>query len=343
MIINILSDYKNRFQSKCGSIPYRSGMDKPLLKKYFEKSGYTVKLYQFSDINFSTMNFKDQIVLYTSSEDKGFHYKSYIEDIILGLHLQGAILIPDYKYLRANNNKVFMEILRKIIGNPALDSLKSSYIGVISDLKKNLLFKNDELGYVIKTAEGAMSKGVSLAKNYKELIRKSKKVSKTKNIYWDLRDIARKIKFKKYKLESKYRKKFIIQEFIPYLQNDWKVLVYWDKVYILKRFTRKNDFRSSGSGNFFFEKEFPEGIFDFVLKIRKIMELPCISLDICFDNKDFHVLEFQALYFGTTTLVKAPFYYERLDNRWVLIEKNSVLEEVFVSCIDNYIKHNNFA
>ena len=115
MIINIFSDYKNRFQSKCGSIPYRSGMDKSLLKKYFEKSGYTVKLYKFSDINFSTMNFKDQIVLYTSSEDIGFHYKSYIEDLILGLHLRGAIPIPDYKYLRANNNKVFMEILRKII------------------------------------------------------------------------------------------------------------------------------------------------------------------------------------------------------------------------------------
>jgi glutathione synthase/RimK-type ligase-like ATP-grasp enzyme len=342
MIINILIDYKNRFQYKCGSIPYRSGMDKLMLQKYFKEKGYTVKFFHFSEINFNTMNFKEQIVLYTSSEDIGYHYKSYIEDIILGLQLQGAILIPDYKYLRANNNKVFMEILRKIIGNPELDSLKSSHIGVISDLKKSLFFQNDEFGYVIKTAEGAMSRGVSLAKNYKELIRKSKKVSKTKNLYTDLRDIARKILFRNYKMESKYRQKFIIQEFIPNLQNDWKVLVYWDKAYILKRYTRKNDFRSSGSGNFFFEIDFPEGILDFALKIQKIMKLPCISLDICFDNKNFHVVEFQAIYFGTTTLVKSPFYYERQENRWVLIEKKSILEEVYVSCIDSYIKHNNF-
>lgn len=53
-------------------------------------------------------NILNTSILNTSSEDNGYHYKDYIEDIILGLYLQGAILLPEYKYLRANNNKVYM-------------------------------------------------------------------------------------------------------------------------------------------------------------------------------------------------------------------------------------------
>ena len=255
--IHIISTYKDVFVSQADCIPYRSGMDKGLLKKYFNEAGFEVNLLQFSDIDFRKMDFNNEYVLYTSTEDVGYYYKSYIEDIILGLHLQGAKLIPDYEFLRANNNKVFMEILRDLTLSSGIEPLNSFKIGVLEDIYKyeNELRKWDK--YVIKTAEGAMSKGVFLANDFNELIKKSKKISRTFNLYGDLKDIARKYYFKGYKLESRYRKKFIIQQFIPNLQNDWKVLIYWDKAFILKRYTRKNDFRSSGSGNFIADKDFP--------------------------------------------------------------------------------------
>jgi len=50
-----------------------------------------------------------------------------------------------------------------------------------------------------------------------------------------------------------HRSKFIVQEFIPDLSNDWKVLVFWDKYYVLRRKNRPNDFRASGSGLFSFD------------------------------------------------------------------------------------------
>ena len=38
--IFFLTDYKNNFGSKHNALPYRSGMDKDLLKKYFKAKGY---------------------------------------------------------------------------------------------------------------------------------------------------------------------------------------------------------------------------------------------------------------------------------------------------------------
>ena len=76
MIINIITDYKEVFLSKYGCAPYRSGMNKILLTKYFNQENFDVEIYQFSDIDFRKMNFKDKFVIYTSSEDIGYHYKS---------------------------------------------------------------------------------------------------------------------------------------------------------------------------------------------------------------------------------------------------------------------------
>ncbi len=107
-----MTDYKNRFGSRHFDKPYRSGFDQQVLAKYFSQHNINPKFINLSDVNFRKNNFTNQFILYTSSEDEGYFYKSYIEDIVLGLQLSGARVIPDFKYLRANNNKVFMEILR---------------------------------------------------------------------------------------------------------------------------------------------------------------------------------------------------------------------------------------
>ena len=56
-----------------------------------------------------------------------------------------------------------------------------------------------------------------------DLIRKAKQISRSKNLNKELRDLLRKIRHKNYISESKFRRKFIIQEYIPELKNDWKV------------------------------------------------------------------------------------------------------------------------
>jgi len=333
--IYLLVDYLDRFGSKHNDFPYRSGMDKSKLRQYFSEYGFEAIFVPFSEVDFRKNEFKDQYVLYTSQEDPGYYYKNYIEDIIYGLELSGARVIPSFKYLRANNNKVFMEILRDQLELPSVKNLKSYHFGTLEEcLKKADLF---EYPVVIKGATGAMSRNVMLARSKDELIKKVKKLSRTKNYKEELKEIIRKFKYEGYKKQSKYRNKFIIQNFIPDLQNDWKLLVYGKKCYALYRCNRKDDFRASGSGIFNFKKELPKNLLNFAYSIKKFFKVPHISLDIAFDDKNFYLIEFQVVYFGTTTIVKSPFYFELDKNKWKFKKETSILEKVYVESIIEYL------
>ena len=127
-------------------------MDHVRLKKYFNELGFNAIFINVSSINFKQSH-KDKLFLYTSSEDPDYLYKSFIEDIVLGLEISGAIVIPSYKYLRANNNKVFMEILRDHLIIKSISNVKSSYFGSYEDFLKNLPNANDTI--VIKSSAGA--------------------------------------------------------------------------------------------------------------------------------------------------------------------------------------------
>ena len=90
-----------------------------------------------------------------------------------------------------------------------------------------------------------------------------------------------KLKHHPHIFESYHRKKFIIQSFVPDLKDDWKVLVYNEKYYVLNRKIRKNDFRASGSNIFDFEKDPPEGLLEFSKNLYEEFDVPYASFDIC--------------------------------------------------------------
>lgn len=338
--IYLLLDYRDTFGSKYGAIPYRSGMDKELLKTYFNEKGYNIEYLSFSDIDFRVMNFNNQYVLYTSSEDKNYkynHYKSYIEDICYALQLHGAILIPEYKYLRAHSNKVFMELLRDLSNLQSIKNIKSYHFGSLEEFKKKeQMFESKQ---VIKGAEGSMSQSVSLANNQNQLMKQSRKISRSKDIFNELWDRGRSFKHKGYIRDSKYRKKFIIQNFIEGLSNDWKILVFGKKYYISCRETRKNDFRASGSGKVIFREDIPEGILDFAKNAYHCFNVPNISIDVAFDGKEFYLIEFQALYFGSQVVEHSPFYFTKENSRWIIHKGKSILEKEYVNSIDLYIRN----
>jgi len=305
--IYILTDYKGYFGSKQKTTPYKSGFDKNALQKYFTERKFNPIFLNFADVDFKKVDLRNKYVIYTSAEDQGLHYKDYIEDIILGLYLQGAKLIPHFKFLRANNNKVFMEILRDQSEMQEIKNIKSTYLSTLEDLKRKENFPDKN---VLKLSAGAMSSGVFLTKSKDELIKKCKINCRTRYIYKELWDIKNTIKHRYFIPDSLYRKKFIVQNYIENLQNDWKLLVYGESIYILKRMVRKNDFRASGSGIFEFTKEIPKGILEFAYQIKENFNVPNISLDIAYADHEFYLIEFQAIYFGTKTLENAPFYFK---------------------------------
>jgi glutathione synthase/RimK-type ligase-like ATP-grasp enzyme len=333
--ITLLTDYRGFFESKYTAVPYNSGMDKVLVINYFGQLGWKIEFLEFSEIDFREGNYKDEIFLYTSSEDTGYYYKAYIEDVILGLSLMGARVLPDFKFLRSNSNKVFMEILRDILPGEEIKNISSWHFGAMEELKRKANLPNQP--YVLKPSIGAMSEGVGLAKNRDELIKKVKKISRTRNLFREMWELGRDFKYPHYVRESRFREKFIIQNFIPNLKNDWKILIYGHKYYILFRENRKNDFRASGGGRLSFKEQIPNGILDFAKNVYNILSVPNLSIDVAFDGGKFYLLEFQALYFGTYTLEFSPFYFTDDNNTWALKREKSVLEKVYAESVVNYI------
>lgn len=335
--IVLLTDYKGFFSSKQKAKYYRGGFDLGKVASHFSVHGISVEVVSFHEFNTTSIKRDESILLYTSSEDKFGFYKSYIEDLVFDFEQRGFKLIPAYAFLKAHNNKVAMELLRERCGLDSIQTIQTRAFGTLKDLKRQA--SQFTFPVVIKPASGAMSKGVVKADCAYELILKAKRLSRTFMPFHDIKELLRKIKYRSYyRRESFFRAKFIVQNFIEGLSNDWKVLVYGDKCFALCRNNRPNDFRASGSGLFVFRKDLPEGMLDFALTIRKHFNVPHISLDIGFDGQKFHLIEFQFLHFGTTTIEKSPFHFQKCDGRWICIDGNSDLEKVYVDSIVYYLK-----
>jgi hypothetical protein len=320
-------DYQGRFSSKLHAAQARSGMDKNLLVQFFADLGCKLDFCGFSDINIRYGDYQGLPIVYSSCEDTGLHYKGYIDDVILGLELKGARLLPPYRFLRAHHNKVFMEMLRDVYVGKEFHSIESKHYGTLEDLEERI----GEIKFpcVIKGAADAGSRMVDLAKNSTDLLSRASSYSKSFHFKKDVRDRLSPLKYKGYRPQSRHRTKFVVQNLIPGLCNDWKVLIFGDRVFILRRDNRKGDFRASGSGLFQFEKTLPDGMLTYVWNVFKAFDLPLVSIDVAFDGLNFHLIEFQALNFGTLTLEDAPFFFQRKDNDWKVIEKKAVLEDEY--------------
>lgn len=330
--IVLLTDYKGFFSSKQITPIYRGGMDVPKILRYFDNHGYYAIAIRITDLEITDLIENKPVILYNSAEDKNAFYKSFIEDIIYNLEENDIEVLPRFAYLKAHNNKVAMELLRTRSNYPPIQSIQSMVYGTLEELEAQSHTFNYPV--VIKAAAGAMSKGVSRAESHVEAIREARKISRSKSFWHDFKEYLRLIKYRnKYVKESFFRNKFIVQNLIPNLSNDWKVLVYGNRCYVLFRGVRKGDFRASGSGNFVFQKTIPEGMLDYALAVRKQFNVPFISLDLGFDGKLFHLIEFQFINFGTTTIEKAPFYFLSNNYTWEIVNEKSDLEKVYVDSI----------
>ena len=337
--IYLLVDYKGMFGLKHFSVPYRSGMEKGLLTDYFAMNGYKINYLDLNQVNNNLPDFKSKNVIYNSSEDIGYFYKSYIEDVVYSLELSNINVIPSYKFLKAHNNKVFMELLAQSLHCET--NVKSVVLGSLQDYLKIA----DRISFpcVYKTSGGASGVGVFLAESHEDLVTIIKRkgfVSRLKEI---IKDKLRPFKHKGYHTEDVYRKKFVIQEFIPDLKNDWKVYVFGDKIYIFNRPIQKGrGIKASGGGydNYFYGREAnaPEGIYDFVYSFFLKLNIPHLSIDIAFNGNKFFVIEYQAIHFGTAGIPYSDGYYKQDESKWKFVEKKLDIEQVYAESIVWYLE-----
>ncbi|MFA6416138.1 MAG: NUDIX hydrolase [Candidatus Paceibacterota bacterium] len=333
--IVLFTDYRGQFYS---STKQRgAAVDLNRLKDYFEKLGFELVVRPFSEIDFRTQNYQEQWVLYQSSEDPGLFYRSYIDDLVLGLFFQGAKLIPSLFQFKAHHNKHFMEIARDLQDLPEIKNIQAKRYGTFEDYLKDMEAVKKE-DFVLKTGSTSKSRGVFLLKNLREKIKIAKIASKTfslKNLQYFIEWIKT---GKKPLLISNYRQKFILQPYIEGLNGDYRVVIYNNKYYVLYRANRSNDFRASGSMKFKSDIELPPGLLDYTKRVFDNFDAPYMALDIGVKDSSFFLFEFQFLSFGQYTLEKSKFYYQLRSGNWDKINEIPDLEREIAGSVAAYIK-----
>jgi hypothetical protein len=335
----LITDYQGRFGTKYGAVPYRSGMDREIIAAEFRKAGFEPLFCRASHVQDLLPGVSGTIFLFTSSEDRGGAYKSYLEDLVLALTEMGATVIPRFPFLRAHNNKVFMELLRKRWGPATGDSLTSRCYGSYGEMTEDI--GTYTWPVVVKRPDGFRSRGVWLASSAAELKRIARRISSTPHLLHDIKDYLRRFRHPNFMPASTHRGKFLVQQFIPGLANDWKVLVYGNRYYVLRRLNRKNDFRASGSGRLSYDEDPPAGLLDFAAGAFAWFNVPNISVDMAYDGTSWHLLELQFLYFGTYTIENAPHFFTPLPGGgWKRVREGSLLEREYVMSIIDYLRRN---
>jgi glutathione synthase/RimK-type ligase-like ATP-grasp enzyme len=344
----ILTDEEGEYLVSKSDFRNFTSMDVKLINDWFRRKDYDVKVCKFSEFD-TDADYRGAYVLYQTSEAPGTFYKRYIEDLVFFLEKQGAVTIPCHEYLKAHHNKVFMEFLRKGFNDESLKTIRSVCYGSWTDA---LNYAGDYPA-VIKQASGSGSKGVYLARNRRQYRKNVKKAGRT-IIASGMSDLVTTFfknqvkKFIKFLYPSRsgyvqyntapVSSAIIVQNFIEGLGGDYKVLYFGGKYYCLYRANRDNDFRASGSGRFFdVPDDEQEGLLDFAHRLTLEINFPVIGMDIGFDGKCYHLIEFQMIHLGTSALQRSAFWHEYTDGRWVRRDGSSILEIELARSLHEFI------
>lgn len=353
----LLTDKNNYFTSKFDGTQKTHFLNQVDIVKIMEKlqCEFEVEHETFDQLDLRK-KYQGWYIVYGSTEERGLFYKGYIEDILLKLYLDGAVLIPGFEYFRAHGNKCFQEMMRNQFRNKKVKNLKSEIIGRYDDLD---VFKYRDFPYVVKSSSGSGSAGVRLVKTPEELKKAVKKLSKS--FYYDyyftrFRDLGYIRMIWKFKVwlynrlkrtqnlnnpnKWFYANKVIIQDYIEDLESDYKVLYYFGKYYILNRKNRKKDFRASGSGMFQFPSSVEEvkPILEFARLCVTEIHAPMASLDIAMKADECFLIEFQCLCFGPYTIQYADWHFEVNDKQeWIRVEGRSDIETEIARSLRDFI------
>ncbi len=298
-------------------------MDSAKIQTILTESGFEVIMLTHHKAANYLQNIKDSIIFYNFSQKENIRY--YLLDLVRYLDDGTNLLIPSYDLLKCHENKGYQELFKKKTG---IEGLSAVYLSGINDIDEyNLSFP-----LVFKTLDGSNAKGVKLVKTQKELedlLKKQTKISLGNKL-----DILRRRYFRKskhYKVYPDYsnkkdlqewipyitkEKNFILQEYIPNLSFDYRVLALNENYYVMKRHANKGDFRASGTKKFDFDFELPKELLDFAFSIKSKFDTPFLSMDICQSDGAFHLLEFQALHFGINVYMQSKKYFKRSNGVW---------------------------
>lgn len=335
----LLVDYRRGFWFSTKKVHTSASLDVERIRNELEVLGHDVEIASFAELDLSRRDLAGSFVLYTSSEDVGGLYKRFIEAKVFGLKLVGAHPIPEPELLLAHHDKVMMESVRHARLAEAVGQPRSCTFGSIED------FASADLSgpVVLKPATGAGSRGVTLALDPKQAARAARKLSRSMDMPGTLFELAKRLRRRQYVPRSLHRRAFVLQQFLPGLQGDYKVLRLGHRFYILGRANRPNDFRASGGGrlNYAPHRDIDvTPILDAAADWSEALGSPFCSLDVAYDPQlEFgpQLIEFQCVNFGPVTAENSFCYYTRESSGWKRTEEQCDFEIVFAEAASEHI------
>jgi len=322
-----------------------TSMDVPKMIEILQENGFEVEQYDFHEVYNKRIDIKGQTIFYSFSQKE--NYRQYIKDIVYGLSKHNQI-IPSYDLLKCHENKGYQEIFKRELG---LNGLSAGYYSSLKEVD----FSAISYPIVLKTSIGSNGKGVFLLKNndgFKKIIHNlEENFSLPTRLDFFRRRYFRKKKFAEYPEYSdqkdlveykeylKVEKNFVLQEFVPRLSFDYRVLIAHDRYYVMRRSVKKGDFRASGSKLFKFSTVPDAELLEFSRSVYGKFQTPFLSIDVLFNGKEYFMVEYQALHFGMNVVSKSKgFFICNQDNEWVFEEEKPIIPRFFAQTIISYIK-----
>lgn len=235
----------------------------------------------------------------------------FAKALILSLEAKGIRCFPDSRTCWHFDNKVAQKYLLEAIGAPlvpsyvfytrreALHWVESTVFPKVFKLKGGAGASNVKLAHtkaeaveLINQCFGNGFRQYRWREQFKENLRKKRegKVS--------LRVVLRPIKYalRHYPTQfDHYHGKEIgyayFQDFIPNNTFDIRVCVVGDRAFALKRLTRKGDFRASGSGHIFYDKQqIDERCVKIAFDVNKKLKAQSVAFDFVFDKDNLPLI-----------------------------------------------------
>ncbi len=321
-------------------------MDVKAIISNLEKEGFVVTHKLFSEISESIDTIKGKLIFYGFSQKE--EIRGYIIDIISILDKNNTV-IPSIDFLRCHENKGYQELYKKSIGFKSLDA---QYITSLEEIDR----KKFSFPFVFKTLDGSNGNGVFLIKNEEELQKIYNSLNKIpllekldyfrrkylrkKKFYSDYPNYTNEKDLEEYTIHRFPSKRFIVQQFVDELTFDYRVLVLNRKFFIMKRHVKTGDFRASGSKKFDFDFQVPQSILNYANEIFHKFDTPFFSIDLASkDDKNFFLIEYQALHFGASVYTKNDRFYTKSTDSWEVHKINGTpIEEVIAQEFSSFVK-----
>jgi glutathione synthase/RimK-type ligase-like ATP-grasp enzyme len=339
----LFATLKNSFFGQ-GRKPWVS-IDTPKFVRLLEGMGHEIEQIGFARLANQAATLKSETIFYSFSQRE--HLREYIKDIMQLVSRENRI-IPSLDLLLSHENKGYAELYKQKLG---LNSPKSYYLSEMENIK----FCELEYPLVLKTITGSNARGVFLCKSETELRRRIKAITPALPLGTRLDALRRKYlrgkrsyagypDFEPAKDAAQWLdymtpgSRFVIQEYMPGLDCDYRVTCVHDRFFLMKRHTRPGDFRASGTKLFDFEAPPPDGLLDYSREVYRRFDTPFLSLDIGHSAHKYYVFEFQALHFGANAIVRNTGHYLRDGRGWSFVKGKSDLEETLAHGLDAYLK-----